>query len=96
MTLTLDDHITALENALKGSEDTPDTETQKAVRLAMVRNAAQDMDDNEKKEARKAFDDDEEEDNEKKSKKSMNDEEEEKKGSRKGNDDNEVHLQKVI
>ena len=87
MKSTIADQIAELEKTLKGA-DHEDDDTKKAVRLAMVKHAANDMSPEEKKEARKAFDeedkakksaDNEDDDNDKpktgkKAKKSMDEE----------------------
>ena len=56
MSNTLEQQLSDLEKTLKGSNVTEDQ--QKMARLAIVKQAAQDMTDDEKKEARKAFDED--------------------------------------
>ena len=55
MPKTLDQHIDGLQKFLNGN-DTDDEKTKQVARLAIVKQAAQDMSPEDKKEARKAFD----------------------------------------
>ena len=78
MPKTLDQHIDGLQNFLNGNDDTDDEKTQKATRLAIIKQASQDMSPEEKKEARKAFD---EEDKDTDKKDSMDEPDKDKKDS---------------